>query len=349
MSKKIQLTPTELLSQANEMDSIVNDMANLFSAVDSELKLINSNWSANLSNNFSRKITSTKKTLGDLVNTISEGSSIVKLSAKSFESVDKLLSTAYSNIATAVENVVQNIIEDVNNLTRLDVEEYCEKVSPAEYARLCKLAYDAIKKDNPEEALVELLKNDSYLPDNDPIKNTSLAQVEVYTSDTGFSAFTIADGDNVIVIFVGTNGDIGDFIADAELAIGATSLQSMQANTLVSQLTKKYDNVVVTGHSLGGYLATSTTLHNSGVSKCVSFEAPGRYDTGVQKIFNNERFNKIDTYNAEGSLISKVGSPVGDVETIPVKESGGAISHNHSIANLCDALGGKKRIQNTWD
>ena len=329
------------------MDAIVNDMTQLFSSVTSELRLINSNWSSNLSNNFAGKITSTKKTFSELLDTISEGSAIAKTSARSFESIDSALSNAFSDIVTTATNAFNNIIENIKE-PGLDVENCCKKVSDAEYARLCKLAYDAIKKDDPTEAFWKLLQNDDYLPDNDPIKNIKLGQIDVYDSCTGFSAFVINDGDTAIVIFVGTNGDIGDFVSDAELPLGVVNPQSIQANKLIDKIAEEHDNIVVTGHSLGGFLATSATLHNENVSECVAFEAPGRRDKWYHELFHGDRVDKVTTYNAKGSLISEVGSPIGDVTDVEVKESGGAIAHNHSIKNLCDALNKDDAIKKSW-
>lgn len=97
MSKKIQLTPAILEGQAKELENIESDLNSLFSGVSSELKSLNKNWSPNLSNNFSGKITSAQKTFSNLCTDLKNGAVAARTSANTFASVDsELAKTGYS-------------------------------------------------------------------------------------------------------------------------------------------------------------------------------------------------------------------------------------------------------------
>jgi pimeloyl-ACP methyl ester carboxylesterase len=171
-------------------------------------------------------------------------------------------------------------------------------------------------------------------------------QLIVTDSISGFSALTILGKDTAIVAFAGTDpAQAADYVADAKLVFGQPSVQSMQANALVAALSTKYSDIVVTGHSLGGYLATSATLNNEAVSSCIAFDAPGRTDAVLQSLVNSQRTAKVINYTAKDSGISWVGGHVGETpESLDVKEN----FLNHGIKEICDALGGKKAIAKTW-
>ncbi len=92
------------------------------------------------------------------------------------------------------------------------------------------------------------------------------------------------DSDHAIVSFGGTKSimeiDViagaADTIADIQLLLGETPpTQSGIANNVVADL--PYENIIVTGYSLGGYLAADVRLNLSNkVARCVTFNAPGR-------------------------------------------------------------------------
>ena len=131
--------------------------------------------------------------------------------------------------------------------------------------------------------------------------------------------------------------------------MGKASTQSAQANALVASLSQSHSNIVVTGHSLGGYLATSAALFNSKVSECVAFDPPGRKDLLFQNILNSQQVSKIRTYEAVGSPVScdALGHQgVGDVRKINVSSEGNIA--NHLVGHICDALGGDQMIWASW-
>lgn len=88
---KIELTPTELLSQSNELSSLAERYESLFSNVSSILNNVNTGWSEVLSNNFEGKINSAQKNFSGIVNALSQGANVASTSANSFENVDSLL------------------------------------------------------------------------------------------------------------------------------------------------------------------------------------------------------------------------------------------------------------------
>ncbi len=266
----------------------------------------------------------------------------------------KTLSQSKSTVKSQTANKRKNGVN-----AKVDIGNYVSKVSDVEFARLCSRTNKLFDKKNPAaKDFINLIKEDSYFSDHDPLKNISEEQVTVISEGSGFGAVIIEDGNNAIVIFSGTNvesRDIGDFATDGSVLFGTWNFQGKQAIDLVNDLSKKYDNIVVSGHSLGGYLATAATLKNDSVSKCVTFDPPGRYDAVIQETFHSDRTSVITSYEARGSLISSVGYDVGEVHRIAVKESGGfevagiTIDKNHSIENLCDAMGGADAMHDRWD
>lgn len=98
---KIKLTPSELLQQAGEMDALEKEYDALSSRVDSVLKQVNNNWSKNLSRNFSGKISSAQRSFSTVVDSLKQGATIAKTSARSFEEIDSLLAKGISGDADA--------------------------------------------------------------------------------------------------------------------------------------------------------------------------------------------------------------------------------------------------------
>ena len=211
------------------------------------------------------------------------------------------------------------------------------------YAELCYLAYDAAKnKTDPSAAFARKIRNSDYIPEDSQLKYIKDSQVSYYDSTSGFACFVIRDGENAIVIIQGTDPtSLGDLAADGTLAVGLTPVQTLEARYLIKQITERYENVVVTGHSLGGHLATDVTLNNKNVDQCIAFEAPDRFDHLYQKVFNHEQASKITTYNAKGSIISSavIGDTMGEEVMVDVEANGKMIiDNNHGIKELRNAL-----------
>ena len=338
-SARIIITPAELLAQASEMNTLQEEFSDLFRNVTVELIQVNQNWSSNLAHNFSGKISCFNKNQVLLVQDLVRGYGVAKTCAETFESVDSELAKLYGSNKLSKEKNNKATMSKVPD--PVDMDYYMRNVTDAEYALLCHYWSQAAQANDPLEAFWNMIQD---LPENDPIREIAFSQMSCVNSPTGFSAITIKDGNgNAMVIFAGTNGDAADLFADAELTIGSNTIQSQEAIDLVNRLSKECDNIVVTGHSLGGYLATAVTLKNQRVSNCIAFDPPGRYDAWYQNTFRDQYASKVTTYVAEGSLISKVGFRVGSVNHVHIPkelENGGALSHNHGIKQISEALGG---------
>jgi len=221
----------------------------------------------------------------------------------------------------------------------LNITDEIQEVPAYTYAELCYLSYDAAKQPDPSAAFAEAIRTSKYIPETSRLKYISDEQVSYYKSSSGFECFVITDGDTAIVVFMGTNS-FADIDDDKILFIGFTPEQTEEARKLTKQITKQYENVVVTGHSLGGHLATDVTLNNKKVDQCVAFESPDRWDSYYQNK-NNKQASKITTYNAEGSIISTAvpGETTGNEVMVEVEPKWNKIiDRNHGIKELRNAL-----------
>ena len=89
---KISLDPQELKNQALQMSTLGAEYETLFSGVNSILVNVNSNWSQNLSNNFSGKISAAQRSFSQVTDMLKFGADAANSSAESFESIDFSLS-----------------------------------------------------------------------------------------------------------------------------------------------------------------------------------------------------------------------------------------------------------------
>ena len=355
MQDLFELTPELLLEQSQEMFSLCSTFETLFGNITSDLNGINHSWSDLLSNNFSGKLSSAQKAFsGTLV--------MLRNSASSAQMVAQAAQEADAEWASKIMGALGMSLKASGSLYmpggastasgRLDVKSYCGKVTDAEYAALCMHWQRTVEKLESGELTGDVLSNfqmalsnSKYLPDGDPMKNLSADQIEIFQSPSGLSAVAIGEGDSAIVIFAGTNfGTAQDVYADAQIVAGMPSLQATEAALLVKNLSAKYSNITVTGHSLGGYLATSSTLNTGVVDKCVVFDPPGRYDNLVQAVLNSEQYDKIKTYEVRGSAVSSVGTGSGTVEYVDI--TGDPMKHD--ISKICEALNKDGVIQKTW-
>lgn len=95
MSVKIQLTPAELRTQSAELSALKTEYEALFQQILSEMKHVNSNWSAKLAHNFSGKVGSAVRSFSTITQELEAGAKIAAYSAAGFETVDKQLAKLY--------------------------------------------------------------------------------------------------------------------------------------------------------------------------------------------------------------------------------------------------------------
>lgn len=365
MQDLFELTPELLLEQSQEMQSICAAYENLFSNISADLSGINGSWSDLLANNFSGKIGSAQKTFSGALTMLSNVANGTRMVAETMQEADAEWA---SKIGGALSDMVsadagQLSTEDQTpEYEKKDIGSYTEKLSEAgkagaaEYAKLCQL-WQEVDRDyaNYGDGVLRSafkLKLQECLPENDPLHNISVQQMQVTRSASGLSAITIQDGENAIVIFAGTDfSKLNDVATDLNILMGSASVQSMEAHQLINDLSKDCSNIVVTGHSLGGYLATATALENDAVSECVAFDPPGRLDGLLQNALNHERASKVSTYTANGSPVScdALGHrAIGKTEGLDVDGEGNW--HRHGIKQIYDALDeGEEKIRETWD
>lgn len=253
-------------------------------------------------------------------------------------------------ISDILQGIEQEITEEisVSNWHQYGcMGDYNSKVTDEELLKLTILAYEADDvSGNRAEKYAELLRRD--LPEHDPLKKVTADQITyIHNNANGFTAFVISDGKSATVIFPGTNGLVGDVVADAKLALGVTSSQAEEAIALINKVTNTHSSVAVTGHSLGGYLATSATLHNEGVNRCVAFDPPGRWtpDFSLDKRFDRSRSSAVTTYENEGSKISWVGFGVGEVKKVRLDNGG---FWQHSSSEMYRSMHGSEKVENSW-
>lgn len=213
------------------------------------------------------------------------------------------------------------------------------ETTDAEYAELCYLSYKALKnKKNPCKAFSDEIKCSEYIRNDSSLKNLTADQIHLIDDPSGLQCFILIEEDKAVVVFAGTNGDIGDYLADAKLTVTGTPIQTLEARMVIDILEDHYEEIVVTGHSLGGHLATDVALRNSKVSRCIAYDPPGRYDAPIQNVFNKKNASKLTTYEAIGSAISSVGYETGDVVRLEVEKNGSFLTQNHEIEKIRNKL-----------
>ena len=155
---------------------------------------------------------------------------------------------------------------------------------------------------SPEEGEAYLR---DYFPETHPLRERAYKKESLLGLD--YCVFEV-DGEHAIIAYSGTQiTDLGDFVADAQIGLGRTPFQAQMANSLI-QLSP-YSHILVTGYSLGGYLASDVAIYNSKVKECVVFNAPGRggiAGTGAADP-DGDPNPKITNYYAEGDNVHKVG------------------------------------------
>jgi uncharacterized protein YukE len=359
MSKTIQITPNELKVQAAEMSSLKSEYEAVFSGISSALRTANQNWSGAIAGNFSGKIISARNNFSFLTSALELGAQAANSSAVTYESVDSALAKLCSENTSFSEEIskaagISN--EDINDGSQITVSltDYFAHVTDAEYIKLCDWWGKASEGSTPKATFLEYIKS---LPENDPLQKLSADQIQTYIMPSGLAALSITDGKgDAIVVFAGTQGaDFGDYFADGQHLLTFSSKQSKEANEIIESLSKSCNNIQVTGHSLGGYLATSVTLNNTSVSRCIAFDPTGRRDTIWQTITNNKQVSKISTYVAVGSTVSTpvthiTGNHVGRVKAVFVEPNfDWAIAPFHDPDKMYEALGGDSTVCSSWN
>ncbi len=352
MNKTIQVTTGDLINHSKSISNLALAVGNLgsknYSAVTKMENACSCMRVAGIyvsANHLIRQFT-------DLVDVLQKGASKALDCATAYrEADDKLILTFndwFNNVV--VGDATQGTCVMESNVPPLELAEYLDKVSDAEYAKLNQIWTDVC---NSEDPLNEFIKRLNELPANDPLRQIGADQIKISKSISGLSAISITDNSgNAMVLFAGTNGfgDLGDIANDGLIALGKMSPQEVEALNIIAELSKTHSNITVSGYSLGGYLATAAALRFPTVTKCVAFDPPGRYDVIFQKFFNSDAWSRITTYESRGGTVSAVGAASGNMIKLNVDDNWiGPIIHNHQIDKIYDALGGDNELRNVWD
>lgn len=126
---------------------------------------------------------------------------------------------------------------------------------------------------------------------------------------------------NIILCFVGTHG-IQDILADVKLAMSLIPKQAEQAIPIYEQVRNKYQDFIITGHSLGGSIAQILGSRYGNKTFCFS-----PFGT---KLFNKGYHKSVVNYGMESDAVyvRNIENQIGDSYLIPNPKT-----NNHFIVN----------------
>jgi len=191
----------------------------------------------------------------------------------------------------------------------------------------------------------------------------------VYNPITGFEASAYAKDNNIVIATRGSEAkNIADFLQDWVLAdvIGFTmglnaQLPAMETfiSCVVARYGNYYDNIYVTGHSLGGYLAlmASSQLVKHGLGNkikgVVTFNALGmNTSAGIGTVLDiDDHINlqhirsAIKNYRTNGDVVSIIGYTPGDDVCIKQAEvlGGWGLLKAHSLVSFVERFSNEQR------
>jgi len=133
------------------------------------------------------------------------------------------------------------------------------------------------------------------------------------TRNTGFRAIVLQPVDErdnrVIVAFAGSGAQIGDWANNFSQAGGNTPSQYRQASALAREYRQKYgDRVTLTGHSLGGGLASYASLQTGLRATAINSAALAPNNLGGNALFSPSLKNnaRITQYYVPGEVLTNL-------------------------------------------
>lgn len=159
-------------------------------------------------------------------------------------------------------------IESGSSGNVIDKEPNVKNVSERTILKFVDISYERLKKEYIGKEVKEIpaeLGHEEFAPNisRDDVDNWQVINLNNGKGLlSGFGALAVVDGRNLVISYPGTKFDIGDIVADAGIilsAIGNMNYQTVPAKNFMKNTLKKLrgkvDNIYITGHSLGGYLA----------------------------------------------------------------------------------------------
>ncbi len=297
--------------------------------------------------NLKTKMLSLAQKMDDLTERLENAAVFLEVVAESFEEGNRQI----LDQPELLIDLMNDRIELKKMTASTNLREWNAKATDSEYALISGIWNTASTKENSEEwFLNELLRR---LPPNSPLNRINSNYVSVVKNPSGIDALILTDSNgNATVVFSGMNGDAdNDDVKD--IIFGNIPEQRQEAIKLVNDLSDKYQNITVAGHSLGGYLATSVTIDNPKVSRCVALDPLGQPDSVLGKnkeLLNDPVMDKISTYNTAGIVRKLGGTQVGQKHMLDVpwrlEFSERIITHN--IDDIYNAMGGYDSVNDNW-
>ncbi|MEH6418384.1 Mbeg1-like protein [Pseudomonas sp. CGJS7] len=142
-------------------------------------------------------------------------------------------------------------------------------------------------------------------------------------SDTGFRAGIYSDGNGKYVVAYAGSNDVQDWITNARQGIGWDAKQYDQAVQLAKDAQEAFgENMVITGHSLGGGLAATAALATD--TAAVTFNASGVHDDTLRDlgldpgtVKDDAANGQIRRYNIGGEILTAAQEDVPVLNKIP--------------------------------
>lgn len=142
-------------------------------------------------------------------------------------------------------------------------------------------------------------------------------------ADTGFRAGIYTDGDGKYVVAYAGSNDVQDWITNARQGIGWDAKQYDQAVQLARDAQQAFgENMVITGHSLGGGLAATAALATD--TAAVTFNASGVHDDTLRDlgldpatVKGDAENGQIRRYNIGGEVLTAAQEDVPLLNGIP--------------------------------
>jgi hypothetical protein len=194
---------------------------------------------------------------------------------------------------------------------------------------------------------------ENYTRWDDEYKNENNVEfLDTTVEKAGFYANVYRVDDKLVIVFRGTN-DFKDVGADAKMVFRSLSSQHREAVNYFEYIVNKYkdsygdDNVVLTGHSLGGSLAQYVAYKNN--VKAVTFCAYGiknslpRYENDDTKLALADKNIKNYGNNRDPIFMSNIKNQIG--QNLVIKDDHkfykDGIKSRHSIPNMGDLKDGE--------
>ena len=171
---------------------------------------------------------------------------------------------------------------------------------------------------------------------------------------SGFDFGILKDGKDTVIAMRGSE-EMEDFVADKKLAFGEADQQNFWAEKLVREVLDRTEgNVILTGHSLGGYeaVAAAIKVNSDRITGVYTYNSPGFRKpilNGFEKKALDSVKNKTTNINDTADIVHHNGQQVG--KSIRVVNSAGVlddlkqlrpwaskIKYNHSIDTLIERM-----------